>query len=207
MSEPAVRWVTAEVLQLLAQRRLVRGSVFSAAELAAWLAGRLTPAQRVHATSRLCALGFLAHRHTMSEDGLDRTDLYTLTAEGAAAVREAAAGQVRKSGPKGAHGKRHAVDPQSLSARLWALLRMRRMIDSESAASTLCDAGGGDFERQRASIRRYLHRWAEAGAVQESARRVNAHGNSNGLKRYVLTADAPEPPSLYGRARSTGERA
>jgi len=195
MSEPT-RWVTAAVLQALATQQLVQGDVFSVRQLDDWLAGAITAEQRVHATTRLCALGFLRHR-TRIVDGA-RVDGYTLNAEGAAAVREAAAGKVRKSGPKAPHGKRHALDPQSLSARLWALLRMRRMLDADSAASTLCDAGD-DFERTRASIRRYLRRWADAGAVQESARRINAQGTSNGLKRFVLVADAPQPPSLYAR--------
>ena len=198
MSEPT-RWVTAAVLQALARHQCdASGRIFLAKQLDVWLAGELKPQQRVHATTRLCALGFVQHRIVTSEDGLTRADLYTLTAEGAAAVREAGAGQVRKSGPKAAHGKRHALDPQSLAARLWALLRMRRMIDADSAASTLCDAGG-DFERMRASIRKYLRRWALAGAIQESARRINAQGTSNGLKRYVLVADDALPPSMHTR--------
>jgi len=195
MTEPT-RWVTAAVLKALAGQQLQHGDVFSVRQLDDWLSGSITAEQRVHATTRLCALRFLSHR-TRIVDGA-RVDGYTLTAEGATAVREAAAGAVRKSGPKGAHGKRHVLDPQSLSARLWALLRMRRMLDAESAASTLCDAGD-DYERMRSSIRRYLHRWADAGAVQESARRINAQGTSNGLKRFVLVADAPEPPSMYVR--------
>jgi hypothetical protein len=199
MSEPQTtppRWVTAAVLQALAQRAAVAGTVFSAGQLQQWLAGALTPAQRVHATTRLCALGFVRHC-VMGMDG-QRADLYTVTAEGAAAVRAAGSGQVRKSGPKAPHGKRHALPPQSLSARLWALLRMRTMLDAESATATLCDAGG-DYERTRASVRRYLRRWADAGAVAESARRVNAHGTSNGNKRFVLVADAPMPPSMHRR--------
>ena len=193
MTEP-VRWVTAAALQALAQRQAVAGNEFTAAQLGGWLGAGVTSEQRVHATTRLCALGFVRHR-VLVIDGA-RVDQYTLTAEGEAAVRAAAGGQVRKSGPKAAHGKRRALDPQSLSARLWALLRMRRMLDAESAASTLCDAGD-DFDRMRASIRRYLRRWADAGAVQESARRINAHGTSNGVKRFVLVNDTPRPPSLY----------
>lgn len=199
MSEPQTtppRWVTAAVLQALAQRNAAAGNEFTAAQLDQWLAGALKPAQRVHATTRLCALGFLRHCVIIVDGG--RVDMYTVTAEGAAAVRAAGSGQVRKSGPKAPHGKRHALPPQSLSARLWALLRMRTMLDAESATATLCDAGG-DFERTRASVRRYLRRWADAGAVAESARRVNAQGTSNGFKRFVLVADAPQPPSLYRR--------
>ena len=172
MNEPT-RWVTAAVLQALAAQEAAKGTVFTAGQLDGWLGGALTPEQRVNATTRLCALGFLTHSVRFGYRG--RNDEYRLTADGAAAVAEAAAGQVRKSGPKAAHGKRHALDPQSLSARLWALLRMRRMIDAEARPARCAMPAAPTTAR--ASRSAATRRWADAGAVQESARRVNAQGH------------------------------
>lgn len=184
----STRWVSAEALAALAARGLVEGDEFSAAELAAWTG--LPPEQRVHASSRLCQLGFVRHRVRQVPE---RDDRYTLTASGAAAVAAAARGQVHTSGPRGPHGKARPLPADSLTARLWALLRMRRVLDSESAASTLCDAGA-DYARMRESIARTLRRWAAAGAVQVSKRRVHAQGTSSGFKVYVLVDDAVQPP-------------
>lgn len=195
----SARWVTAEVLAALAARGLGAGAQFTAAELDAWTT--LAPTQRVHATTLLCALGFVRHRIEQLRAGVpERADVYTLTPDGAAAVAAAAQGRARKSGPKAAHGKGRTLQPHSVSARLWALLRVRRKLDSESAAATLCDAGQ-DYARMRATIAKTLRRWAAAGAVQESARRVGAQGTSNGFKSYVLVVDALQPPRWYQGSR------
>lgn len=178
-------WVTATVLAVLAEQSLARvGATFSAAELADWLGTRLTSEQRTHGTSLLCKHGMLTHEvaYTVWHGRFNR---YTVTEAGAAAIVEASAGKVRKSGPKG-HRKPSAHKPGSLVMRLWTLLRVRGMVDSDSAASTLCDAGDDGIKQAQRTVAKYLNRWARAGALDVSARRVGASGSSNGCKRYVL---------------------
>lgn len=189
------KWVTAAALQALAKQFSDQGwglrSEFTANELADWTVGSLTADQRVHATTRLCALGFLNHRVGLIEG--DRHDIYTVTPEGAAAIQAAASGQVRKSGPKTTR-KGNPVNPDAFSTRLWNLLRIRKMLTPRQAAETLCDAGDDDFDTRRATARKCLRRWANAGALEESEKRIGAEGTSNGDKRYVLVKDSPTPP-------------
>lgn len=191
----ATTWVTAAALQALAEHTIVEGGMFTAGQLADWTAGSLSAPQRINASTRLCALGFVRHEVRVI-DGL-RTDTYTVTADGAAAIEAAALGSVRKSGPKG-HRKPNPVQPEALATRLWGLVRVRRVIDSDSAARTLCTAGDEEFERVRATVRRTLRRWELAGALKPGAKRVKQAGDpatSNGSKRYVLVTDTgPTPP-------------
>lgn len=197
MAEPVdtIRWVTAEVLHTLAHwpfmGALHDGCEFAAHELQSALRQRITEEQRVHATTRLCALGFVKHR--IDSDGRKRVDVYTVTAEGAAAIEAARQGHVRKSGPKTTR-KPNPVDPHAFSTRLWDLMRLRKMLTPAEAAETLCDAGDDDFEKRRATARKCLRRWCNAGALAEGARRVGAAGSSNGDKRYVLLKDSVQPP-------------
>ncbi|TXI20191.1 MAG: hypothetical protein E6Q67_09525 [Roseateles sp.] len=199
-------WVTATVLQLLAQRGLGRvGATFLATELAQWVQGHLTQVQRVHATTTLCRLGFLQHQVVgVGETGRD--DQYTVTAEGLAAITEAAAGHVRKSGPKTSRAP-NPLKADSLVMRVWRLVRMRGIVDSDTLARTLCDAGDEvAFARMQDSCAKYLRRWATAGALDESAKRVGATGTSNGFKRYVLKPEwkkCPEPPRWGKTAKAS----
>lgn len=203
-----VRWVTAEVLLLLhAHQCGVAGTVFTNLDLARWVGKRLTADQRVHATSRLCALDFLQAKLQLVNDG--PTTVYTVTAEGAIAIAEAGAGKVRKSGPK---TTRRGPPPKqgSLAARLWALVRVRRIVDSDSAAQTLCDAGAGDFASLRATVAKTLRRWELAGALAPRAKRINVAGqpqSSNGVKGYVLLQDAPRPPKWTAAAKAAAAAA
>lgn len=185
------RWVTAEALKALAAQRKAAGDSFGATELADWTRHALTPEQRVHASSRLCALGFVLHSVEVVEG--QRVDLYLVTPEGAAAIEAARAGHVRKSGPKTTRGP-DTPDPHAFSTRLWALMRLRKMLTPSQAAETLCDAGDGDFDKRRATARKCLRRWCNAGALAESARRIGAQGCNNGEKRYVLITDSVAPP-------------
>lgn len=179
-------WVSATVLQVLAAQQLQRvGAEFSNRDLAKWLGDRLTAAQRVKATSRLCYLAFLSHRMAVDASKGDLVHLYTVTADGAAAIEEAGKGAVLRSGCKGTR-KGNAPRPDSLVMRLWSLIRLRTIVDSESATQTLCDAGSDDFRRMQLNVQRHLRRWAEAGALTEAARRINPGRGSNGNKRYVL---------------------
>lgn len=190
MSTVNQRWVTALALKTLADMVKRTGDDFTASQLATWMGDTVTKEQRVHATSRLCALGFVKHQAEVILG--ERVNVYTVTPEGSAAIEAARQGHVRMSGPKGTRAP-NPVDQKALVTRLWNLMRVRRMLDSKSAATTLCNAGD-DFEKARASIRKYLRRWADCGAVAESARRIGAQGRSNGDKRFVLLVDSPEPP-------------
>lgn len=91
----------------------------------------------------------------------------------------------------------NAPDPDALSNRLWALLRSRRTLTSDEAASTLIDAGSRDYRNARNLIGGYLRAWARLlpDAVQISARRVD------GCLRYVLVNDGgvhPPPTKACG---------
>ncbi len=212
------KWVTAEALLTLGAIELDRaGQQFTAQDLADWTRLALTPTQRVHATSRLCALGFVQYELKMMMDPKSgqmlRTDLYTLTAEGSAAVKAAVAGHVRKSGPKGER-KSNPVDPHALSSRVWSLIRMRRVVDSDSLAATLSNAGDDKlaYARTRASVQRYLQRWTEVGALEKSVKRMRTGGQaltSNGVVRYVLIMDSATPPKWHAatEARASAREA
>lgn len=202
-------WPTAAVLACLVEHAInAAGHQFTAGQLDAWLAqGKsLTLQQRINATTRLCGLGFVQHQVTTQDNGgtLDRVDLYTLTAAGAEAVRSAAAGYVRKSGPKGSRAP-NPVRATDLASRLWYVLRMRKQIDANAAALLLCDAAADDFDRARATIACTLRRWEVAGALAPAARRVHGAGDSkhsNGFKRYVLVQDSPQPPRWTAAAKA-----
>lgn len=190
---PATRWVTAAVLHALARHTIVEGGCFTATQLADWVP-ELTAEQRVHATTRLCALGFV--RHQVQVISGQREDVYTVTADGNTAIEAAAQGHVRKSGPKGTR-QPNPVRDDALSTKLWALVRLRKVIDSDSAARTLCNAGDDDFDRVRASVRKTLRRWELAGALAAGSRLLKTRTDpthSNGSKRYVLVRDSVQPP-------------
>lgn len=89
-------------------------------------------------------------------------------------------------------------DATALTTRLWNLLRIRRTLTSEEAASLLVDAGGGDdLARTQRSVSGYLRAWAilVPQAVQLSAKRVG------GYKRYVLVQDTGiHPPPTNSNA-------
>lgn len=203
------RWVTAAALSALAGKGITaEGADFTAGDMAAWTAGALSPDQRVNATTRLCALGFVTHQVLVIAG--HRTDAYTLTAEGAEAVRAAAAGHVRKSGPKGSRAP-NPHKPTDLASRLWYLLRLRKQIDPDAAARVLCTAGEAEFARVRSTVAKTLWRWEQTGAVQAGARRVrtgNDPKGSTGFKRYVLVVDSPNPPRWTNAMRKAkAERA
>lgn len=182
-------WVSATVLKVLAEQRLQHvGAEFTSEQLVGWLGDQLTRSQRIKATTRLSYLKFLTHRVTLQMPQMKPMRTYTVTAEGAAAIAEAGKGVVLRSGCKGTR-KANTLQPDSLVMRLWALVRLRAIVDSESATQTLCDAGTDDFKSMQTNVQRHLRRWAAAGALIESARRINPGGGSNGLKRYVI-ADA-----------------
>lgn len=198
-SKPAadeLRWITAAALAAMATRGLKKGSQFLSTDLQAWVPEFKTRRRRMSATTRLCALGIVTCERLIDGQTAQTTGQYTVTARGAEAIKAAAQGRVHKSGPKGPHtNPRARGGSKTFSARLWALVRARKILDAETAATTLVDAGG-DVTQAAKTARRYLHHWVKAGALQESVTRVNAVGTSNGFKRYVLVNDCgPTPPA------------
>ncbi|XHS78517.1 hypothetical protein ACFJGW_00670 [Burkholderiaceae bacterium UC74_6] len=190
-------WVMATALSALATAGLIKtGARFDSNQLASWTAGQLKPKQRNNATSQMIKAGLLQFDQRKGEQLGETVVHYQLTAEGAQAVKAASEGYVRKSGPKGERAP-NPIDPQSLTARLWRLVKMRRIVDTDSATETLANAGEGDFKSMRHTVAKYLRRWCDAGALTESAKRVPGKGSSNGFKRYVLREDwrnSAEPP-------------
>lgn len=195
-----LRWVTAAVLAALAARGYGQGATFTSAELREWIPKFKEEARLSNATSKLTKLGFVTYRQRMVEGGGDIEHVYTLTKQGHEAIKLAAAGKVHKSGPKGPHTAFKTVPANSFTFRLWALMRARKLLDAETAASTLVDAGD-DVKKATQTANKYLRRWTQLGNLAESAQRVNAAGTSNGFKRYVLINDCgPTPPAWTAKA-------
>jgi predicted MarR family transcription regulator len=197
---PDSHWVVNAVLDALAQRGLSRaGARFTSQDLCAWLPDlKRATKRRTNATSTLCRLGVVTHK--LGVDGADTVVTYTVTAAGAEAIARVAAGQRHRSGPKGPRDKRRVPDGDSFVQRLWTLFRANKLLDADSAASLLVDAGG-DVKTAARTARRYFHRWAQGGYAEESTRRVGAVGPSNGFKRYALINDCgPIAPSTGKKA-------
>ncbi len=198
---PDSHWVVNAVLEALAQQGLGRaGARFTSQDLCGWLPDlKRATKRRTNATSTLCRLGVVTHKATV-DGGANTVVTYTITAAGAEAVARVAAGQRHRSGPKGPRDKRRVPDGDSFVQRLWTLFRASKLLDADSAASLLVDAGD-DVKTAARTARRYFHRWTQAGYAAESTNRVGAVGSSNGFKRYILVKDCgPVAPSTGKKA-------
>jgi hypothetical protein len=201
MSQPEdLRWTSAALLVALVARNFKAGQSFTSAMARGWVPQLKEGRRLKHAIETFTDNGWVTSRmvlyrgaHTMAE--------YTLTKVGGEAVKGAASGPPHKSGPKGPHKQDRQVPAGTFAARLWALMRARRMLDTETAASTLVDAGD-DVATASKTAQRYLARWASTGAIAVSAKR-----EANGCKRYVLQIDTPNPPAWTPRARARAEEA
>jgi len=183
-----VRWISAAALAALAAHRKTRaGATFTIEQLRAWDPALRGP-KAAHATDKLKRMEFI-RSVTPGQ--------YVLTGDGAAAVQAAAQGHVLRSGQHGP--KNRPPDAASFAARLWALLRARRVIDSGTAAATLVDAGN-DVAAAETRAQAYLRKWERAGLVTSSARRL-----PGGRKQYVLIKDTPHPP-CWEQLRQLAER-
>lgn len=192
----ADRWVASALLRALAALAPRAGQRFTGPALAASLP-ELPANRRANGTRRLVALGFVTHARSLVEGRPVYT--YTVTPEGAAAIAAAASGAVLMGGRQGTL----AAKPGTLRARLWALLRMRRVLDAESATRLLCDAGDSSFVSKRNHINEFLRRWRDAGVVDLST----AIG-PRGQKRYVLVVDSgPAVPAFKPRGHQQEGRA
>lgn len=174
---PEVKWVTAAALAALAENgKTRRGATFTIQQLRQWAPGLVGEKARF-ATEKLKKLEYIE---------TTKPGHYVITGDGAAAVKAAAEGKVLKSGQHGPKNRPPA--PESFAARLWALLRARKVIDSGTAAATLIDVGG-DVAAGEIRAQLYLRKWERVGAVAASKRRL-----ADGRKQYVLVQDTPNPP-------------
>lgn len=198
LQQPAenLHWTSAAVLFALASKKMEAGQTFTKADLHAWVPG-LSDGQRTkHALHTLMQNGLITSELYSLPVTLIAVATYTVTVAGAEAIKAAADGQRLTSGPRGPHSKDRAVPRTTFAARLWALMRARQMLDTETAAATLVDAGN-DVAKAAKTAQRYLARWAKTGALAVSAQRM-----ANGCKRYVLVKDiGPVPPAWTEKAR------
>lgn len=201
-AEPAedLRWTSAAVLVALAARGFTSGKRFTNKELREWVPQLKVGRRFKHAVETLVDNAFITSERLPFIDAADMLVRYTVTKTGAEAVKAAAGGALRKSGPKGPHTKDRAVAPTTFAARLWALMRARQMLDTETAAATLVDAGD-DVAKAAKTAQRYLARWASTGALTESKHRM-----PGGCKRYVLVKDSPTPPAWTSKAVARATR-
>lgn len=181
------RWVTSAALRALARIAPAEGDTFTRDQLAEAMG---EPPRS--STRKLAALQFITAQRVVQQGVAGVT--YAVTAEGAAAIAAAAVGQVLTGGGT----TMHAAQPGTLRWRLWSLLRVRRSLDGEEAASVLCDAGDARYVSKRGRINEYLRRWAEAEVLQLSAAKL-----PKGRKRYVLVNDpGPAVPPFRPLARA-----
>lgn len=203
MVQQDIHWVTGAALQALALQNLRLGDTFSRAQLKAWQPALGTGKKMKHATKKLLELGFVTSQQEAVLDGFNWQAIYTITAAGKAAIAGAGSGELLRSGPRGPHGIDRAVGPGTFVARLWRLMRARTILDAETAASTLVDAGDEQaMQRAAKSARRYFHRWASVQAITESRTRTSTR-----CKRYVLVKDSVQPPTWTPKALARQEGA
>lgn len=185
------RWITSIVLRTLARLAPAAGATFNSQLLAEALPC-LTVQRRRRGTTKLLAMGFITHSRRLVAGRPVYT--YTTTADGEAAIAAAASGALVMAGRLGTL----QPTPATLRARLWLLLRMRKVLDCEEAAQLLCDAGESAYISKRNRINDHLRRWHQAGAVELS----KAIGY-RGRKRYVLVNDpGPAVPRFLPRSRT-----
>jgi hypothetical protein len=190
MSTDTIHWVTGAALQALANQKLRVGDKFTRDQLKLWQPSLGQGGKMKNAIEKLLELGFITSEQVLVSNAFNWQPTYTVTGEGKAAMSGAASGKPLRSGPRGAHSKNRAVGSNTFVAKLWRLMRARKILDAETAASTLVDAEAQDqYSRAVKAARRYFHRWAQTGAVTESRTRTNTQ-----CKRYVLSRDSVDPP-------------
>lgn len=192
-----LRWTSAAVLVALAERGLKAGDSFTSRQLRAWVPQFRSGQRMKYSMETLSGNGYVRSAPCFDKKSCQNFTTYTITSTGAEAIKSAAAGRQLKSGPKGPHSQNRAVPPTTFAARLWSLMRARGMLDTETAAATLVDAGG-DVATAAKNAQRYFARWASAGALTESSHRL-----PGGRKRYVLVKDSgPTPPAWTPKAKA-----
>lgn len=188
------RWIASQVLQALASLAPRKGDTFTNGDL--FRALPAVPASRVErGRAKLVSAGLVASKRTIAAG--QPLYVYTVTADGAAAIQAAAQGAMLLCGNR----SQRPAEPGTLRARLWALLRIRQVLDAEEAASLLCDAGG-NHTGMRAQCSDLLRLWAKAGHLQISAKQ-----GQQGRKRYVMSQGSPAsaPPRKAPQATPASE--
>lgn len=173
-------WFVGATLRALAQHVSSCSQTFTACDIAAW--GSDLQGQPGKARLALVRMGC----HEMVMDATERPPgllspivklepRWRLTPKGLGTCRSVAQALPNAEQP----------DPSALSTRLWALLRSKRAITSDEAASTLIDAGSRDYSAAQRQISNYLLAWTRLlpNAIKVSDRRVK------GCKRYVMVTD------------------
>lgn len=179
------RWVTSIALRALGQLAPSKGDTFNADALAI-CTPELSAARRRRAITKLLGLQFIAYKRQLV--GQAALSVYTVTADGAAAI--AAAGQGAMLMP-GAQLAKPAA-PGSLRARLWALVRIRKVLGADEAVQLLADAGDPAYISKRNKANECLRRWQRAGVLQ-----LSAQVGPKGQKRYVLVTDPGPAVPLF----------
>lgn len=179
------RWVTSIALRALVKLAPKKGDRFTVAALASHTAD-LPAVRRQRAITKLLGLGFITYKRHLVGGGAE--SVYTVTADGAAAIAAAGQGAMLMAG---AHCTKPA-SPGSLRSRLWALMRIRKVLDAEEAVQLLANAGDPAYISKRNKANECLRRWYQAGVLQLSAK-----VGPRGQKRYVLPADpGPAVPAF-----------
>ena len=145
--------------------------------------------------TKLVAAGFATSKRTIAGNGLPLY-VYTVTAEGAAAIQAAAQGAMLLCGNRA----NRPAKPGTLRDRLWKLLRIRQVLDADEAATLLCNAGD-NHTSMRAQCNDLMRLWAAGGHLQ-----VSAKVGKQQRKRYVMPAGAPAsaPPRTVPRPAQGG---
>ena len=190
-------WFIPIALAVLGRVRCRKPRPFTAAELLEWAPELRTPRTARTACETMQRGGLLTAAPAPATPGVRRPTnpvmLWSLTADGVTACK--AAQQEQASQAHSAAAKVHnaqRVHPGALRNRAWALLRIRRTLTAQDAASVLADAGD-DVARMERAIGKYLIQWEQArpDAIEVSARRINR------FKRYVLVKDIGNLPPKH----------
>jgi hypothetical protein len=186
-------WSSTELLLALAKLVPKVGQRITSAELAAAVP-HLRAEQRMRATTRLGTMGFLVHKVVLVKG--ESVHTFTVTDDGLAAIEAAQSGWRITSGKRGPRAPR----PGSVAARVWALLRIRKVLDADSAAQLLCNAEDGNYRNVRETARIAMARWAADGVLSISHQPIVTGFGGPPRKRYVLVKDpGPMPPAWQPR--------
>jgi hypothetical protein len=180
-------WFIGAALRAIAHHVTSTKTTFTARDVASWdeaLTGQ--PGKARMAFDVMTRHGMLLKAECPESSIAKVEPRYALTAKGLGTCRSVQ------------HAKADRLpNPDALSNRLWSLLRSRRTITSDEAASTLIDAGSRDYRKAQSQIGGYLRAWSRLvpDTVQISAKRVD------GCIRYVLVSDGGvHPPPTKANA-------
>ncbi len=182
----ALGWYGIPMLQALGRHLSSVHQTFLVHELSTWCC---TDRYTVPITQVLQGLEWLRNGGFVQSVGLfvrSPASAWRLTAAGMHLCATAAKASPGAPGP----------DERVLATRLWNLLRIRKRLTSDEAASTLVDAGA-DFAAQKKRIGTILAAWARhAPDVVTVGARLEA-----GHRRYVLLQDVGRwpPPERAGQ--------